>query len=190
MNSPMDDIRIERLTSKYLKDELAAAHEFVEHTMPWMEWCHPDLTLEELMTVFNSIEKDWEQGDAYTFAILHTESKAFLGTVGLNRINKAEKTANLHYWVRAGCTGQGRATEAARLVVQFGLSELGFQRIGIIVPEGNRSSEKVAERLGAYKEGIMRNVCRIHDRQMNATVYSLIPSDFDEVLANSQRKKL
>ena len=183
MNTSIDDIRIERLTSKYLDDEFAAAQQSVGHTFPWMEWCRIDLTRDELEPIFASMEEAWEQEEAYTFAVLDTVSNMFLGTVGLNRINKMEKTANLHYWVRAGCTGRGIATRAANLAVRFGLSEKGFQRIGIIVPEGNRASEMVAEKLGAQREGIVRNACRLHDQQMNATVYSLIPADLDGVLA-------
>ena len=179
----LSDIRIERLTRKYLDDDLAAAHQSAEYTQPWMEWCRADLTRAELEPVFASIEEEWEQGESYTFAILDSASNAFLGTVGLNRINKLEKTANLHYWVRAGSTGRGIATRAARLAARFGLLDKGFQRIGIIVPEGNTSSERVAERLGAQREGILRNACRLHDRQLNATVYSLIPADLDGALA-------
>lgn len=183
MNTSLDDIRIERLTRKYLDDEFAAAQQSVDHTLPWMEWCRADLTRGELETIFVSIEEAWEQEEHYAFAILDTASTAFLGTVGLNRINKMEKTANLHYWVRAGYTGHGIATKAARLAARFGLSEKGFQRIGIMIPEGNRPSERVAERLGAQREGILRNACRLHGRQLNATVYSLIPADLDGVLA-------
>jgi RimJ/RimL family protein N-acetyltransferase len=183
MNISLDSIRIERLTSQYLDDEFVAAQESVEHTFPWMEWCHAGLTRDELVPIFAYMEKEWEQENSFTFAILDPASNAFLGTVGLNRIDKEEKTANLHYWVRAGYTGRGIATKAARLAARFGLSEKGLQRIGILVPEGNRASELVAEKLGAQREGILRNACRLHGWQMNATVFSLIPDDLDGVLA-------
>jgi RimJ/RimL family protein N-acetyltransferase len=183
MNTSLGDIRIERLTRQYLEDELEAAHQSVEYTLPWMEWCRPDLTRAELEPIFMAMEDDWDREEAFTFAILDVSSNVFLGTVGLNRINKLEKTANLHYWVRAGQTGRGIASKAARLAARFGLTEKGFQRIGIIVPEGNRPSERVAERLGAQREGVLRNVCRLHDQPVNATVYSLIPADLDGVLA-------
>lgn len=80
MNISLDDVRIERLTRKFLDDELEAAHQSIEHTYPWMEWCDADLTREELEGVFISIEEAWEQGDHYAFAILGTTTNAFLGT--------------------------------------------------------------------------------------------------------------
>ena len=187
MTKPLSDIRIERLTRRYIDDELAAAHQSVEQTLPWMEWCRADLTRDELEPIFISMEEEWDAGESYTFAILDTTSNAFLGTVGLNRISKMEKTANLHYWIRAGSTGRGIATKAARLVVRIGLLEKGFQRISIIVPEGNKPSERVAERLGAQREGILRNACRLHGRQVNATVYSIVPADLDRVPISQQQ---
>lgn len=179
----LGDIWIERLTRKYLEDEFVAAQQSVEYTLPWMEWCRADLTRGELGAMFVSIEEAWEQDEHYAFAVLDSGSNAFLGTVGLNRINQVEKIADVHNWVRAGCTGRGIATKAARVVSRFGLSEKGFQRIGIMVPEGNRPSERVAEKLGALREGSLRNACRLHGRQLNATVYSLIPADLEGVLA-------
>ena len=187
MTGPASEIRIERLTRKYLDDELAAAHQSIEQALPWMEWCRADLTREELEPIFISMEEKWEAGASYTFAILDTASNTFLGTVGLNRISKLEKTANLHYWVRTGSTGQGIATKAARLAVRIGLVDKGFQRISIIVPEGNQPSERVAERLGAQREGVLRNACRLHGRQLNATVCSLIPADLDRVQISRQQ---
>lgn len=183
MNTSLDDIRIERLTRQYLDDELEAAHQSVEQTLPWMEWCRADLVRAELEPIFMAMKYDWDREEAFTFAILDASTNVFLGTVGLNRINRLEKTANLHYWVRAGQTSRGIATKAARLAARFGLIEKGFQRIGIIVPEGNRPSERVAERLGAQREGILRNACRLHGHPVNVTVYSLIPADLDGVLA-------
>jgi hypothetical protein len=48
MNTLFGAIRIERLTRKYLEDELEAAHQSVTHTSSWMEWCRADLTRDEL----------------------------------------------------------------------------------------------------------------------------------------------
>ena len=71
MSTFLDDIRIDRLTRKYLDDELAAAQQSVEYTLPWMEWCRADLTRDELEPIFVSMEEAWEQEEAYTFAILY-----------------------------------------------------------------------------------------------------------------------
>jgi RimJ/RimL family protein N-acetyltransferase len=176
-------VTIERLTSKHVDDTLQAAKESVDETFPWMEWCHPGLGRDELAAFMASLEQAWDQGAAYTFAVLDAATGEFLGVAGLNRIHKAEKFGNLHYWVRSGKAGRGIATQAARLICHFGIEDLGLQRIGILVPEGHVASEHVAERLGATREGVLRNASRLHERQMNATQYSIIPSDIGGTLA-------
>lgn len=57
MNTSLDDIRIERLTRRYLDDEFEAAQQSVGHTFLWMEWCRADLTRGELEAMFVSIEE-------------------------------------------------------------------------------------------------------------------------------------
>jgi len=183
MQSTSGDVTIERLTARHVDVTYQAATQSVNDTFPWMEWCHPDLKRDELAAFMASLDQAWDQGGAFTFAIVNPAGGEFLGVAGLNRIHKAEKFGNLHYWVRSARTRRGIATQAAKLVCLFGIKELGLQRIGILVPEGNFASEHVAQKLGATREGILRNGTRLHDCQMNATQYSLIPSDLDRSLA-------
>lgn len=44
MNKSSNDIRLERLSRKYVDDELAAAQGSVVRTLPWMEWCRANFT--------------------------------------------------------------------------------------------------------------------------------------------------
>jgi RimJ/RimL family protein N-acetyltransferase len=183
MQSTPRGVTIERLTAQHVDVTYLAATQSVKDTFPWMEWCHPDLGRDELAAFMASLEQAWDQGGAFTFAIVDPTTAEFLGVAGLNRIHKAEKFGNLHYWVRSGRTRRGIATQAAKLVCLFGINELGLQRIGILVPEGNVASEHVAQKLGATREGILRNGTRLHGRQMNGTQYSIIPSDLEKSLA-------
>jgi ribosomal-protein-serine acetyltransferase len=85
---------------------------------------------------------------------------------------------NLGYWLRTGYTGRGYATEATKLIAEFGIQQLQLKRIEILVSVKNTPSHKVAQRAGAFKEGISRNRLLIHDKFHDAVVYSFIPSDF------------
>jgi RimJ/RimL family protein N-acetyltransferase len=179
MQSTPGGVTIERLTAEYVDVTYLAATQSVKDTFPWMEWCHPGLERDELATFMATLDQAWDQGGAFTFAIVDRATGEFLGVAGLNRIHKAERFGNLHYWVRSGRTRRGIATKAAKLVCLFGIKELGLQRVGILVPEGNVASDHVAKKLGATREGILRNGTRLHDRQMNGTQYSIIPSDLE-----------
>ena len=96
----------------------------------------------------------------------------------LNQINRRYQMANLAYWVRTSCTGEGIATKAASLVAQYGFEKLGLQRIEIVISKENAPSLRIAEKLGALREGLLRNRLQILGSPSDAYMHSLIPEDF------------
>lgn len=138
----------------------------------------PDLSRDEFEHITKVHIAFWEQDSAYWFYILDGETDQIVGVAFLNQINRTHQFGNLGYLVRTSRTGEGIATEAARLVAQFGFEELGLQRIEIVVHPENAPSLKVAEKLGATREALLRNRLLIHDVPNFAYMHSLIPSDF------------
>ena len=100
-----------------------------------------------------------------------------LGGCGINYLNRVYQFANLGYWVRSSQTRRGLATAAARCVAAFGFRELGLSRIEIVSATANTASHRVAEKLGATREGVLRNRMPVRDRVHDAVIFSLIPSD-------------
>jgi ribosomal-protein-serine acetyltransferase len=171
------DVRIERLALPHLDATFEAALESIQQTFPWMEWCHPGLTRIELSDFLLSLDLAWQQDKAYTFSMFDVSTGRYLGAGGINRIDRMYQMGNLHYWVRTSSVGKGVATYAAKQFAAFGFRDLGLQRIEIVVPEGNLASAKVAEKLGALNEGVLRNRVRLHGSQLGATMYCLLPPD-------------
>jgi RimJ/RimL family protein N-acetyltransferase len=155
----------------------AAVQESLRELCAWMVWCHPQYTLNESLAFARDCAASWSNGSAYTFAIIDSVTGEFLGSVGLNRIDCTHKFANLGYWVRTGRTGRGIATNAVALAARFGLRDLGLKRIEIVVPVGNELSQRVAEKLGAQREGLLRQRILLHGEPHDAVLYSLLPTD-------------
>jgi RimJ/RimL family protein N-acetyltransferase len=63
------------------------------------------------------------------------------------------------------------------LTARFGLRVLGLQRIEILAAVGNKASQRVAEKAGAKKEGLLRKRLSIRGQAHDAVMYSLIASD-------------
>jgi RimJ/RimL family protein N-acetyltransferase len=55
---------------------------------------------------------------------------------------------------------------------------LDLIRIEIVVATGNAASIRVAEKLGAQQEGILRNRITVGNRTHDAVMFSLTPKDF------------
>ena len=156
----------------------AAARESIPELCDWMVWCHPAYSLDDSAAFISSCEAKWERDESFSFAIVDTRDGTFLGSTGLNQINRIHGVANLGYWVRSSRTGRGIASVAVRLAASFGLRELGFNRLEMIISTANIASQRVAEKAGARREGILRNKLVLQERLCDAVMYSLVAQDY------------
>lgn len=155
-----------------------AVRESIPEVSRWLPWCHQNYSIEESRE-FVASRHDAAQGDEhYSFAVFETSNPdRLLGGVGINFINRVHQFANLGYWVRTSAAGQGIATRATRVAACFGFEELRIQRIEIVAAVKNVASQRVAERAGAVREGILRNRLLIHGEPQDAVMYSLLRED-------------
>lgn len=154
-----------------------AISESMDELIPWLQFCHTDYSIEETRLWLSSRDEDWKAGKAYDFAIIDAESSTFLGGCGLNQVNDEYKMANLGYWVRTVLTGRGIATAVVLLLADFGFKELKLNRIEIMVDVENKRSQRVAEKTGAIREGVLRNRLIVHGQIRDVVLFSLIPKD-------------
>lgn len=149
----------------------------VDRVSSWLPWCHPNYTLAETEAWLKTRPQRWDEGKEFGFTIRNHQN-IIVGGVGIG-IGSSSWSGNLGYWLKTGRTGKGYATEATKLLAQFGIRQLQLKRIEIVAAVENVASQGVAERAGAYREGISRNRLSIRDRLHDAVIYSFIPQDFD-----------
>ncbi len=140
---------------------------------------HPGITTDELEVGSREFVEAWDNDEIYGFSIIDVAANQLVGSVMLNHVNRSYQMANLFYWVRSSRSGEGIATEAAKLAVRYGFEKLGFQRIEIVVQENNKPSLRIAEKLGAVREGLLRNRLLIHGISYDAYMHSLISDDIE-----------
>lgn len=154
-----------------------AARESIAEVSPWLPWCHENYSIEETREFITSRELASQGDEWYSFGIFEKDSGRFLGGVGINFINRVHQMANLGYWVRTSATGRGLATKATRLVAKFAFEQLDLQRIEIVAAVGNIPSQRVAEKAGAAREGVLRNRLLIRGQSQDAVMFSLVRED-------------
>lgn len=169
------------LIRPYREEDASALYEAVRESVPevspWLPWCHENYSIEESRE-FTSSRAMAAQGDAwYGFAIFERDGGRLLGGVGLNFINRVHQMANLGYWVRTSVAGRGVATSATRAFARFGFEELGLQRIEIVAAVSNLASQRVAEKAGAVREGVLRKRLLIRGEPHDAVLFSLVAED-------------
>lgn len=150
-----------------------AARESVGEVYPWLAWCHPHYSLAEAEEWVRSRAPLATHGREHAFAIVSPQGR-LLGGCGLNQINPLHRFANLGYWVRSSATRQGVATEAVRQVASFAFAHTDLVRLEIVCAVGNVTSQRVAERAGAVREGVLRRRLVLHGESVDAVMYGLV----------------
>jgi ribosomal-protein-serine acetyltransferase len=172
-------IGIRRFRSADVPLLFAAARESAVELCTWMTWCHLEYSLADAANFVLNCDTEWSRGTHYSFAIFDSRSGAFLGSVGLSHLNRAHRFANVGYWVRTSRTGQGIASTALRLIGRFALTELDLIRVEIVAALDNRASQRVAEKSGARREGILRSRLLLRGEAHDAVLFSLVPEDLE-----------
>jgi RimJ/RimL family protein N-acetyltransferase len=70
--------------------------------------------------------------------------------------------------------------DIVRLCARFGFDELQLHRIEIVIDVDNRRSQRVAEKVGATREGLARHRCKFGDTWRDAFMFSLLPNDLGD----------
>jgi RimJ/RimL family protein N-acetyltransferase len=103
-----------------------------------------------------------------------------VGGIGLG-VNSHQYHGTIGYWIAAGARGRGVCTRAVRLLSRHALDEFNLQRLQLITDPDNHASQRVAEKVGFRREGVLRAHLRHPDgRIRDSVMFSLLPGDLRE----------
>lgn len=118
----------------------------------------------------------WRDGTRAGFAIEAPEGE-FLGIGLFVLLDRDARQAEIGYIVAPQARGLGVATRALRLLTGWGFAELGLERIELRIDVANTGSERVAERAGYTREGVLRSFAFKEGRRSDVGVWSRLASD-------------
>jgi RimJ/RimL family protein N-acetyltransferase len=114
-------------------------------------------------------------GDQHQFAI--AENGRVVGSIGLS-VNQTSRNGHIGYWCAAAARGRGVTTRALRLLSRYALDELKLERLELITDPDNRASQRVAEKVGFRREGVLRSHLLHPDgRRRDSVMFSLLPGE-------------
>jgi ribosomal-protein-serine acetyltransferase len=103
--------------------------------------------------------------------LIFSKDNDFIGSSGLHKIDWQIKKAEIGYWIRTTKSGNGFMTEAVNAIANYGINELGLQRIEIVCSGSNTKSRRIPEKLGFTLEGILKKHRINGDGTIDDTVY-------------------
>ena len=99
-----------------------------------------------------------------------------IGGGALHHLDAERSIIELGYWLYPRARHRGIATRLARLLAAHAFS-LGIERVAAYVNVGNLPSERVLERAGFTREGVVRSLPRSDGTRSDKTLFSLLPGE-------------
>ena len=122
-------------------------------------------------------EGGWDDGSCAGFAIRGVNDDAFLGFAALVQLDLDARQGEIGYALPAAVRGRGTAGRAVALLTRWGFDELELLRLELRIDVENTASERVGERSGYRREGVLRNVHFKEGRRSDLGVWSRLSQD-------------
>ena len=119
----------------------------------------------------------WAEGSAATFVISNVADGTGLGTIGLHLAAGDTGVAQVGYWLTREARGRGAATIAVQLVARWAFAAVGIDRLSLQTAPENVASQRVAERAGFTREGLLRAWMPTPDGRRHSVMFSLLATD-------------
>ena len=99
-----------------------------------------------------------------------------VGAGMLHHLDTERRIVEIGYFVLPGARRRGFGTVIARTLAEHAFS-LGVERVAAYVNVGNTASERVLERAGFTREGVVRSLPKPDGQRVDKTLFSLLPGE-------------
>lgn len=121
-------------------------------------------------------ESGWEDGSRAGFTILGRDG-GFLGFAAIVELSLEHREGEIGYLVAPAARGRGIAPRAVGLLTRWAFEELGLLRLELRIDVRNPASEKVAERAGYVRDGVLRSLHFKDGVRSDVAVWSRLSQD-------------
>jgi [ribosomal protein S5]-alanine N-acetyltransferase len=94
-----------------------------------------------------------------------------------NIVRGAMRSGHLGYWIDRAVAGRGMASLAVALVCDHAFGPVGLHRLQADIRPENRPSQRLVERLGFSREGLLRRYLDIDGDWRDHLTYALLAED-------------
>jgi RimJ/RimL family protein N-acetyltransferase len=122
-------------------------------------------------------EERRKSGDELSLAIVAAPAGDLLGSISVRVASWDNMRGELGYLVFAHARDRGVATRAVRLLTRFALEHIGLRRVEVLAATGNLASQRVAEKAGFTREGVLRSYMDVRGTRLDMVAFSLLPGE-------------
>lgn len=158
-----------------IDDADAVAHACADPAIPRYTMVPVGLTVARAREWIERRAALWRDG-LFSLAISVPPHDTCIGEVGVH-VDLRHRRAEMFYWLSPTARGSGFATEALDTVTRWAFETHGVARAQLITHIDNTASQRVAERCGYQREGVLRAWEPIEDQQPDVVMWSRLPGD-------------
>lgn len=173
-------MRLEPLKPEHA-DELAAILAPDDDVFRWTNTA--PRTADEMRAWIEARRQDRAAGRALAFLQRNSATGRAMGSTSLFDWNEKEESAEIgHTWLAAPHRRTGANTEAKLLILRHAFETLGLARVQLVTDVRNERSQRAIARLGAVREGVLRNVRRnLEGGLRDSVLYSVTRDEWPAV---------
>jgi RimJ/RimL family protein N-acetyltransferase len=123
----------------------------------WLDTVPSPYTERDAAVFVSRVTQRWRDGSFWTFAVTDADDGRILGAIGCGWTDESSRVAEIGYWTRHDARGQGVAVRASRLAARWLVEEQGAERVQLRAEVENQASQRVAEKAGFTREGVLRS---------------------------------
>ena len=137
----------------------------------------PDFSRAEMEATLPHLPALVASGRLMPMTALDAATGDVVGGGTLHHLDADRAIVEIGYWVLRHAQRRGIATRIARLLAEHAFG-LGVMRVAAYVNVGNVASERVLERAGYAREGVVRSMPKPGGvRRVDKTLFSLLPGE-------------
>ncbi|MFN8510756.1 MAG: GNAT family protein [Deinococcaceae bacterium] len=170
-------VRLEPIEKRHLEDLYPTTRESYSFLRPSVFWDSP--TFEDFC---EKVQLGWSL-ERTPFIIMNQDNDAVLGSTSLGSIDFLNRKLEIGWtWLAGHAQRMGINTEAKWLLLRHAFEDLGMIRVQLMTHHLNTQSQRAIEKLGAVREGFLRNHMVYPDGHIRHTVvYSIVDAEWPEV---------
>ena len=120
--------------------------------------------------------EDLAAGRELALGVVNPDDRV-LGALGMSNFDWANMKGEIGYWMAPEARRRGIGARATRMLAEWGLTTLGLERLELLANPANEASQRLAERAGFTREGMLRKYRRRHGVREDLVMYSMLAED-------------
>lgn len=188
---PRPELETDRLIlRRFARKDHKTYDEAVRASLPelnqWLPWARLEFEHADSNAFVREAMQSWKEERAWDYSIrMDADPERHIGSVSMWSVSKAGKIAEIGYWIRSDETAKGVCTEAVDRLLEEAFGSLGYHKVILRIAVGNDASDRVAEKLGFTREGVLREELLIRGNWVDHSLWSLLDREFRAIRRGS-----